>query len=126
MTHTCPHCGAELNSWISRDELWWHTSRPKCTGSFDVDVSQAVEAFQDVLIGFLIENRKSMKALSQQEIRNNNYWKQAKALFTSIAIFKGDSPDTHSGDNLIFELYEKSNPEISFEDFDLFMWSDLV
>ena len=34
----CLNCGHEFDGSISKDELGWHSSCPKCEGSFDVDV----------------------------------------------------------------------------------------
>ena len=34
----CLHCEHEFDGTIFKDELGWHSSCPKCEGSFDVDV----------------------------------------------------------------------------------------
>ena len=41
MTHICPHCGEEFAAPIIFDSLGWHTSCPRCEGSFDVDPDPA-------------------------------------------------------------------------------------
>lgn len=34
----CLHCQNEFDGTIEKDDLGWHSSCPKCGGSFDVDV----------------------------------------------------------------------------------------
>lgn len=39
----CLQCGHEfIFTGASKDELGWHTSCPKCTGSFDVDIQDCL------------------------------------------------------------------------------------
>lgn len=45
----CLNCGYEFEGGISKDELGWHSSCPKCECSFDVDVpnGKIIMAFTD-------------------------------------------------------------------------------
>lgn len=49
----CLHCQNEFDGTIEKDDLGWHSSCPKCGGSFDVDVPEGkvVVAFTDPLDG---------------------------------------------------------------------------
>lgn len=40
----CLHCGHEFEfNGASKDDLGWHTSCPKCEGSFDIDIDTVVD-----------------------------------------------------------------------------------
>lgn len=45
----CLQCGHEFEGSISKDKLGWHSSCPKCQGSFDVDIpnGRIIMAFAD-------------------------------------------------------------------------------
>lgn len=41
----CLQCGYEFEfNGASKDDLGWHTTCPKCDGSFDIDIDMVVDA----------------------------------------------------------------------------------
>ncbi len=86
-----------------------------------------VYKIKNFLVDFLKENKKDLKASNTDEMLNNNYWKQAKNIFTTMALLLDYAPDTSSGDRLLLEVFTTTELDkvVDRNDFDLYMWSDM-
>jgi hypothetical protein len=77
------------------------------------------------LIDFIRENKEHWCGKAD-DLENNAYCVQARAIWTTIALLENISPDTYTGDMKIMELWDSCGLQQADEnEFDLFMWSDL-
>lgn len=73
-----------------------------------------------------IRNNKDYWNGTLNDMEQNPYCLQCKAIWTTIALLKNLLPDTYEGDMKMMELWDSCGLQQANEnEFDLFMWSDL-
>lgn len=73
-----------------------------------------------------IRNNKDYWNGTVNDMEQNPYCLQCKAIWTTIALLENLLPDTYEGDMKMMELWDSCGLQQANEnEFDLFMWSDL-
>lgn len=89
---------------------------------------ETANKIKEYLVDFIESEKDDMKAKSIEEMENNILWKQARAMFTTMAMLLDYEPDTGQGDTLLNTVYDGAkldNNIVDQNDFDLYMWSNL-
>lgn len=83
---------------------------------------------KEYLVDFLESHKEDLKVSTIEQMENNILWKQARAMFTTMAMLLDYEPDTYQGDTLLNTVYDSAkldNNIVDQNDFDLYMWSNL-
>jgi len=83
---------------------------------------------KEFLVDFIKKHKDEMREYSLNGMEDDILWKQARDMFTTMAMLLDYEPDTYQGDALLNIVFNGAELDgiIDQSDFDFFMWSDMV